>query len=179
MMMKRIFFRRRAMRLRTGILSGLVLCSSAAMAATDVEFSGTLVADPCRVETESEEQTVEFGAIPAKTFIDEVQSVPKPFHIYLKECDLSVGSQVSVTFSGEKDLIEPSLFEVSGTAMGIALAIEDSEGRPVTPDGEQEPVTLAEGDTTLTWRARVQSTAGRNVGEGEFSSVVTFTLRYE
>ncbi|MFV8867046.1 fimbrial protein [Serratia fonticola] len=173
--MRHTFLRRHAVVL----LPCIVLCASGVRADTDVEFSGTLVADPCRVETDSEAQTVEFGAIPAKTFIDAVQTVPKTFHVHLKECDLSLGSQVSFTFTGEKDAAEPTLFKVSGSATGIALAIEDSEGRVVTPDGEQQAVTLTEGDTTLTWRTRVQSTVGRHVGEGEFSSVVTFALRYD
>ncbi|WP_455426045.1 fimbrial protein [Dryocola sp. LX212] len=173
--MKRTFLRRQA----AVLLPGIALFAAWAMADTNVEFSGALVADPCRVETDSEAQTVEFGAIPSKTFIDAVQTVPKTFHVHLKECDLSLGSQVSFTFSGEKDASEPTLFRVSGSARGIALAIADSEGRAVTPDGEQQAVTLTEGDNTLTWQTRVQSTAGRHVGEGEFSSVVIFALRYD
>ncbi|NDJ59244.1 type 1 fimbrial protein [Enterobacteriaceae bacterium 4M9] len=178
-MMIRAFLYCQATTLLKVSLAGMAFYTSAAMADTKVEFSGTLVADPCLVETDSQEQTVELRAIPARTFMDEIQSAPETFHIQLKECDLSLGSQVSVTFSGEKDSVDPSLFEVHGSARGIALAIEDSDGRAVAPDDEQHPVSLSQDDTTLTWRVRTQSTSGGNVGEGEFSAVVIFSLRYE
>lgn len=165
-----------------GLASGVALGMAGVMplmADTDVEFSGTLVADPCQVAVGDEAQEVPFGNIPSKTFFNNVQSAPEAFDITLTECDLSLGNQVFVTFSGEKDATHSDLFAVTGTATGIALHISDHTGAQVTPDGEQVPVPLAEGDTQLTWQARVQSTAGRNVTEGDFQAVVTFTLRYE
>ncbi|VDZ85071.1 fimbrial protein [Kluyvera intermedia] len=165
-----------------GLVSGTMLSMAGVipvMADTDVEFSGTLVADPCQVDVDSEDQTVDFGAIASKTFINHDQSAPETFHILLKDCDLTLGEKVSVTFYGEKDATEPALFAVTGQARGIALAITDSEGHPVTPDGAQSWRPLAPGDVQLTWQARVQSTAGKAVTEGEFQSVVTFSLQYE
>lgn len=165
-----------------GVVSGTMLSMAGVipvMADTDVDFSGTLVADPCQVDVDSEDQIVDFGAIPSKTFISHLQSAPETFHILLRDCDLALGNKVSVTFYGNRDTAESSLFAVTGEARGIALAITDSDGMPVTPDGAQTWRPLAEGDVQLTWQARVQSTAGSAVTEGEFQSVVTFSLQYE
>lgn len=180
--MARRNLRRAGTNLLKGSLLGGALCATGVMplmADTDVEFSGTLIADPCQVDTDSEDQTVEFGPVAAKTFINHEQSASARFSVWLRECDLAMGSQVTVTFYGQKDEVNPTLFMVDGTAKGIALALSDSSGHAVTPGSEQPPQTLNDGDTELKWEARIQSTAGSQVTEGDFVSVVTFSLEYE
>lgn len=150
------------------------------MADTDVEFRGTLVSTPCQVDTVSEEQIVEFWPVVAKHFLSNEQSYPADFSVRLHECDLSLGTQVTVTFLGEKNSIKPGLFALTGTAEGLALAITDSTGQPVLPGESQTPVALKGTDNDLTWQARLQSTNGYNsVSEGEFFAVITFQLEYE
>lgn len=154
-----------------GIMGCLIICASGVLADRAVSPYSA-----CQTNTDLE---VTFAPLSEVAFIeDEMKSAAETFHIDL-ECGFPVGSLVSVMFSGEKDLIEPSLFEVSGTAMGIALAMEDPAGNAILPDGEPQPLTLSKRNTILTWRVRVQSTSGQNVDEGEFNSVVTFTLLYE
>lgn len=165
-----------------GMLIGGVLCSTGAMplmADTDVEFSGTLVTDPCVVETESEDQTIEFNPISARRFIDHNESSPVSFSIWLRECDLSLGKQVSITFYGDKTGVNPALFAVTGTAEGIAMAITDGSGKPVLPGESQDQISLVNGDNQLMWLARIQNPVGQPVKEGEFQSVLTFSLEYE
>lgn len=167
--------------LKGSLLSG-ALCATGVMplmADTDVQFGGTLIADPCQVDTDSEDQTVELKTVATKTFINHEQSAATPFSVWLRECDLSMGSQVTVTFYGQKDEANPALFAVDGTAKGIALALSDDSGKAVTPGSEQQPHELNDGDTELKWEARIQSTAGSQVTEGDFVSVVTFSLEYE
>ena len=150
------------------------------MADTDVEFSGKLVSAPCQVDTESEKQTVEFWPVVTKHFLNNEQSYPADFSIRLRECDLSLGTQVTVTFLGDKNSIKPGLFALTGTTEGLALAITDSAGRPVLPGEGQQPVALTGTDNDLTWQARLQSTGGYGtVTEGEFLAVITFQLEYE
>ena len=182
-MARRTGKRRTGVDMFKGTLIGGVLCSAGAMPLMagdiDVEFSGTLITDPCEVKTESEDQTIEFNPISARRFIDHNESTPVSFSIWLRECDLSLGEQVSVTFYGENTGLNPALFAVTGTAEGIAMAITDSSGHPVLPGESQDQITLVKGDNQLMWQARIQSTVGQQVKEGEFQSVLTFSLEYE
>lgn len=180
--------RRRASR-RTGnyFISAAALVGALSMAGavplmadTDVMFSGTLVSAPCQVDTQSADQTVEFWPVVAKHFQNNEQSYPAGFSIRLHECDLSLGTQVMVTFVGEKDSVKPSLFALTGTSEGLGLAITDSNGHPVFPGESQQPVALTGTDNDLNWQARLQSTGGYGtVTEGEFLAVITFLLEYE
>ncbi|MGN8010275.1 fimbrial protein [Enterobacter sp. 22325] len=149
-------------------------------ATTDVEFSGTLVSSPCMVDTDSEDQTIDFFPIAGKYFSNNQQSYPVDISILLYDCDLTLGTQVTVTFFGEKDSIRPDLFALTGTTKGLALAITDLEAKPVLPGVSQKPLELKGINNEFRWLARLQSTAGYGaVSEGEFVSLITFQLSYE
>lgn len=173
-------YRHRAL-LTASVLGGVLSLGGVtpSQAWTEVEFSGTLVADPCQVDLVSANQTVEMWPVATSTFINHETSGPKDFAIHLKDCDLSLGTQVSVTFLGEKDSVNPDLFAVNGTAQGIALTIFDSSGKRIVPDEQQRAEALSGTEMTLKWQARVQSTVGRDVTEGEYQSTITFRLEYE
>ncbi|NIF33017.1 type 1 fimbrial protein [Enterobacter sp. Cy-643] len=148
-------------------------------AETDVEFSGTLVSTPCRVQVGDEGLTVDFGELAAKNIMDNGQTEPVLFHIQLSECDLSLGSQVFVKFNGENVATNSALFAVTGGASGIGLSLTDSEGNTVIPGDEQKPVPLSAGTNQLTWLASIQATNEGPVQPGEFYSIVEFVMRYE
>lgn len=172
---------RRCCRLMKAALMWVVLGFPAltSLADTDVEFSGTLVADPCQIEMDSLEQEINFGNIAAKTFINHNYSVAKSFSIHLTECDLSLGNQVSVTFLGEEDSTHPGTLAVTGSAKGISIRMTDSEGRLVAPNEAQPVSGLHAGDTILEYQARIQAQDFSQVSEGDFSAVTTFVLVWE
>ncbi|WP_316391982.1 fimbrial protein [Citrobacter farmeri] len=147
---------------------------------TDVLFSGSLVADPCIVDMNSEDQTVEFFPIVARHFSNNEQSYPADFSIWLRGCDLSIGNQVIVTFYGDSDVNKSEYFALSGNVEGLALSITDSQGKAVKPNERQDAIMLTGPDNQLKWQARLRSTLGYGgVTEGEYVSVVTFLLEYE
>ncbi|WP_318373709.1 fimbrial protein [Enterobacter sp.] len=155
------------------------LFSTVVGADTTIEYSGTLIADPCVVDTGSEDQIVDFGTVVKKTFINHTRSVAEPFRIRLLECDLTAGNNVAVTFNGTEASDQPNTFAVTGEAQGIAIALEDSDGNAVKPAATMKPVPLTGEETILNYRAFVQSSDYSNVREGAFESVVSFTLEYD
>lgn len=161
------------------LVSALMVMSSVAVADTDLQFKGILISDPCIVDTGSEDQTVEMGTIGTKTFLNHDRSAPKPFDITLKECDLSLGTTVTVKFAGTEDIDQPGTFAVTGEASGIAIALEDAEGNAIKPDVVQKPVQLHEGKTVLNYTAYVQGLDFSKVKEGSFESKAVFFLEYE
>lgn len=150
-----------------------------AYADTDVNFSGTLVADPCELHMDSEDQIVDFRNVPSKTFIKYHRSERERFSIRLTECDLSLGETVTVTFKGAEDTAQPGLFAVTGTAAGIAIAVEDAAGTPVLPNVAMRPATLTSGDTILDFQAFISAPDHSQVREGDFECVTYFLLEYD
>lgn len=163
-------------KIKTAIIS-LLTCFSA-VADTKLEFRGVLTADPCQISTDFERQEINFPAIASKTFINNPRSLPKVFFIQLKECDLSLGKSVKVTFDGERDQ-QQDAFSVTGGAKGVAIVLEDNEGKTIKPGVAMRPESLQSEDTTLEFRAYVQAKSFSEVEEGPFESIVTFTLQYE
>lgn len=157
----------------------LLVSIPAPHADTDVFFTGNLVADPCELHVDSEEQIVDFRNIPSKTFIKYHLSERERFSIMLINCDLSLGSTVEVTFMGAEDVDQPGLFAVTGTAAGIAIAIEDADGTPVLPNTKMRPTALTAGDTNLNFQAFVSAPVHSRVREGDFECVTTFLLEYD
>lgn len=153
------------------------LCLSV-RADTDVEFSGALIAEPCQIDSDSEDMTIEFGAIAAKTFIDHTESAPKRFSVWLRECDLELGSQVIVTFNGNKSSDNADYFAVTGLSKDIALKIVDGAGDIVKPGKQQAKHELDKGDTELQWQASIIHTSSDDVTPGDFYSTVNFLLEY-
>lgn len=149
------------------------------MAETTLKFSGTLIADPCIVAIDSEEQTIELGNIAARTFLNYPHSTPRVFTILLTECDISSDSTVTVTFNGQKDAEQPQTFAVTGSAKGISVALEDDAGRIISPGTVLTPVALNEGETLMTYTAYVQGLDYTKIKEGSFESTVIFTLEYQ
>ena len=126
----------------------LLVSVPATHADTDVYFTGNLVADPCELHVDSEDQIVDFRNIPSKTFIK--------YH-----------------------LSERERFSITGTAGGIAIAIEDADGTPVLPNTTMRPTALTTGDTNLNFQAFVSAPVHSRVREGDFECVTTFLLEYD
>ncbi len=157
------------------LLTGTV----ATHADTDVYFSGNLIADPCELHVDSEDQIVDFRNVPSKTFIQYHRSERERFSIWLTECDLSLGDTVTVTFIGSEDIYQPGLFAVTGTAAGIAIALEDESGTPVKPNVPMRPSALVAGDTFLNFQAFISAPVHSRVREGDFECITTFLLEYD
>ncbi|WP_249226397.1 fimbrial protein [Entomohabitans teleogrylli] len=166
----------RALSLAVLLLAGM----TTAFADTDVVFSGTLVEDPCELHVDSEDQIVDFRNVPSKTFITHDRSGRERFSIWLKECDLSRGDTVTVTFIGAEDAFQPGMFALTGgTAAGIAIAVEDADGTPVKPGVAMRPTTLVAGDMVMNFQAFISAPDHSRVQEGDFECVTTFLLEYD
>lgn len=157
------------------VLAGM----SSTSADTDVNFSGTLVADPCELHVDSEDQTVDFRNVPSKTFIKYHRSERERFSIWLTECDLSLGDTVTVTFMGTEDIEQPGLFAVTGAAKGIAIAVESADGTPMVPNIPMRPSALTAGNTFLDFQAFISAPVHSRVREGDFECVTVFLLEYD
>lgn len=166
----------------------LILPMMAYSAASDVDFQGTLVAEPCTVATggDGENVVVDFGTIPDKNFYfySPPRTWPQSFDILLKDCDLSLGSQVKLTFTGPEDGEQTGRLAVSsGDGVShVAVGIQDADDRDVAINRQTPSYQLNTGTTVLRFKSYIQaSDAGvknHSIGNGHFEAVTTFVLEY-
>lgn len=164
---------------RTFFAAFMLIYSASAISDTDVVFDGVLIAEPCNISTESKDQLIDFKNIPSKTFISNNRTVSEKFNINLKECDLSLGQTVTVSFQGRESDIKLGNFATEGDAKGISIALEDRDGNAIYPNQPAKAVSLTEGDTVLEYKAYIQADDYSRIDFGDFTSSVTFSFEYE
>lgn len=154
----------------------------------DVVLKGTLVAEPCTVAagSDGDNVVVDFGTIAEKTFysLSSRRTWLQPFHVLLKECDLSLGKTVKITFTGAEDAEQPGLLGVTGNngVAHIAVGLQTADGQALAFNQQSDSYALQAGSTALNFKAYVQASdegvRNKSVGRGTFEAVSTFELEY-
>lgn len=180
------------MKFCSGVLALILLGSGYAAAvekpvSADVDFKGTLVAEPCVVSpgSEGDNVVVDFGTIPDKTFYsDGRRTWLQPFHILLSECDTSLGKEVKITFTGTEDAEQSGLLAVTSSTgvKHVAIGLITHTGEDLPFNKQTQGDILYNGNTELNFKAYVQASdegvKNRSVGQGVFEAVSTFQLEY-
>lgn len=149
----------------------------------NVKFDGNLVAEPCTLDPNTTNFSLNLGDIIDKYLYINSRTHSKAFNINLLDCDLSLGSSVIVTFSGNPEPELPDLLSLSGgTARGIAVGLENSDGSALPINKPTNAFKLMKGNNILTFNAYVQGTPkaiqNRGIRKGDFTAISTFTLDY-
>ncbi|MEW7314302.1 type 1 fimbrial major subunit FimA [Buttiauxella gaviniae] len=174
------------------LAAGIAFASGAAHADTvtvnggTIHFNGELVNAACAVSTQSSDQTVKLGQYRTAAFAKVGDtSAQVPFTIVLNDCDTSVSTMASVSFSGQTDATDPTLLSInsggnSSTATGVGIEILDSASKVLTPDGStfSTKKTLINGTNTLPFTARYKSTT-TTATAGQANADATFVMKYE
>lgn len=181
------------MRIRMVLAVVLIAMSMQALtkskaASADVDFKGNLVAEPCVVAPggDGENVVVDFGTVAEKTFysIYGRRSAMQKFHITLTECDIYMGKDVSVTFTGTPDAEQPDRLALSSSSgvRHIAVGIQTAEGEELPVNKQSKNYVLKSGTTLLEFMAYLQASDSgvrdHSVGRGSFEAVSTFELEY-
>lgn len=164
----------------------LLAFANATLAAVDnVHLSGTLVAEPCTlVETDTDIQ-LDFGTVISKYLYQYQRSKSQPFTLHLLDCNPSLGNMVNVTFQGTPDteLNQLLALDTASTAKGIAIGIEQEDGKPLAINKSSVNIPLASGNNALSFRAYAQiqpsALTNQTLTVGSFTAISTFVLSYE
>ncbi|WP_449567267.1 fimbrial protein [Lelliottia nimipressuralis] len=145
-----------------------------------INFTGAIIDSPCSITSDSATQEVDLGKIANVALADGGSSTPVPFHIQLKNCDVSVGkNSVQTTFGGAVDAGNPELLGITGSAKGAGIAITDGSGTLITLGTPSDAQKLMDGENTLAFSAYLQADSeSASITPGEFSSVAQFSLSY-
>lgn len=164
---------------------GLMTISGVQAAEDNVHFSGALVTEPCVLPDSDKDIHLDFGTVIEKYLYQYQRTKSQPFSIHLMECDPAVLSSVSVTFQGTADteLTDMLALDASGTAKGVVIGLEMTDGTPLVINDSIPYKQLASGTNVLTFNAFVQiqpsAMVNRSLVAGDFIAVSTFLLAYQ
>jgi type 1 fimbria pilin len=141
-----------------------------------VNFSGTLVASPCNIATESVDQSITFDTL-ATSFLDAGNVSPmKPLTIKLTECDAS-STTASVNFSGQTVTgVDNELATAGPTGTSVQIT---QAGTPVVFGVPVAVGNISPGDNTIQFGSHVKKATGATATSvGDFTAVTNFTMIY-
>ncbi|HDS9358994.1 TPA: fimbrial protein [Enterobacter chengduensis] len=149
----------------------------------NLRFDGQLVADPCELDPASAAITLDFGTVIDTYLYLHTRTHAQPFVIRLKECDLTLGNQVEVTFKGAESGELPDLLAVTSPAdSGLAIGMSLPDGTPLPFNKTVPAFSLQSGTSELTLEGYVMGEPGalanKTLRRGEFSALATFELNY-
>lgn len=162
------------------------LCwASTAQAVDNLDFRGGLVNAPCTLRAGDEDLTLEFGTVIDKYLYSNARTPSRPFVLHLDDCDTTVLTGVTLTFSGTESPELPGLLALdpSSQAQGIAVGIESGAGQPWPLNGPGATIQLTSGNTIIPLQAYVKAEptmmATRGITYGVFTATAAFTLSYQ
>ncbi|ROP58372.1 type 1 fimbria pilin [Enterobacter sp. BIGb0383] len=144
-----------------------------------VSVTGRLTGSTCVLSTDSEQQTVQLGAIGTKQFSGEtsVSNITTPFTLKLEDCGTEFAG-VKIRFRGSADG-KQRLKIASGGATGVAVNILDKNGAMIPVDTMTTAYgTAGEESVEMTFYAQLVAN-GDPVTPGSVSAVAIWTMEYQ
>lgn len=168
-------------------LAALTLYQNAyGIESANVQFSGTMVAQPCTLPDEKSIIDVDFGTVINKNLYYNGRSNLTPINLVLEDCDLSMDqSTVSISFNALPSTKLPGLIAIDPTseASGVAIGLETDDGQLLPINKKSPKQTLKSGNNTIALKAYIQgepeAVEKKSITLGEFTAIATFTLTYE
>lgn len=172
------------------LLAGLLLTPVGAQAlkttaGTEMDFSGTLVDEPCTVDPADTDIQLDFGTVIDTYLYLNTRTNSQPFTIHLENCDIDgwTGEGGVITrFEGTQSAELPGYLAFSDSTMGAAIGIEEADGTFLGLGKNSAPHQLNDGSVALTFQAFVQgeptALEKKSIALGSFSATATFFLEY-
>ena len=179
--------KKRYSRLLSVVILGHFGLMSAPVLADDVRFDGTLVEDACEIYPGDENIELDFGTVVDKYLYLNIRTHSQPFTIRLINCDLVLGKEVQVTFTGNESKTLSGLLALDSAsqAKGIAVGLETIDGIPIKLNkakGYLQALHAGNGNN-LKLQAYIQgeptALQSQNIVLGNFLATATFMLEYE
>lgn len=149
----------------------------------ELTFKGKVVAQGCNIVPSSKNIAVDFGEISARTLYAEVKSLPQAFAIELQGCSTAVFNSITVTFSGTANPNMNDRLAVTGSASGIGIGFEESDGTAISLNTPTTAVAISSAAMQLDFKAFVEgepdALSNKTLQTGEFQATANYTLNYQ
>lgn len=165
------------------VISGVLMAAAGTASAADgtVRFTGNIIADACKVDTASKDQTVNLGDVASSSFTSAGDKAsPTKFNIQLSNCPATV-TQVAVKFDGLSDTANTNLLKLDSdqTAANVGIEIADVTGAPIALHTASPLYAIAaDGSAKMEFIGRYVSTAA-SVTPGTANGTSDFTINYQ
>ncbi|MNJ66039.1 Fimbria A protein precursor [compost metagenome] len=153
-----------------------------------ITFKGSIIASPCTIAQESQYQTIEMDQVSNVALKDGGKSIPTPFRIQLRGCELGSIKTATATFTGPPSFANSDMLALNGTAKGVSLGIADNKGDLIKLGSASPAQSLSNGDTYLQFQAYLQGDqttpekgdpVAAVIVPGDFETFANFTLAYQ
>ncbi|WP_226938248.1 fimbrial protein [Klebsiella aerogenes] len=160
------------------MLTGIVQAKN-----NNMHFEGTLVAEPCELDPNTTDITLDFGTVIDKSLYLNSRTDSQPFIINLLECDTTLSNSAIFTFRGVESSELPGLLALTkGAASGIAIGMELRNGTQLPFNKSTPGLHLTDGATAITMKSYVEAEPSaiqnHSIGRGGFTAVATFEIEY-
>lgn len=167
-------------------LASPLLLGSFAQAADNLEFSGALVEAACNLHLGDEDIELNFNSVIDRYLYRYGMTPARPFELRLDDCDDSVLSRVTLSFSGTESTELPGLlaFDATSMARGVAVGLQTGSGQPLAiNDSNGLRMALTTGDMVIPLQAylKIEPTAlsNQSIELGDFKATAFFALDYD
>ena len=159
-----------------------MLCAGAPLAyAQSLQFdmTGEIFQGTCDWSVGDDDKKVLFDPIDVSTFPASGGVGFRMFTLGLRNCTPGLTSATFV-FSGTSDASDMIRFGNSGTAGGVAVELQSSDGSTIAADGSDSSrtVPVSSGNATIQLRAGYWRVAARSLTSGTVSSVALVSVSY-
>lgn len=162
-------------------LAALALCggvSSIGVAQTNVNVTGKLTAGTCQWGVGGSDHAVTLDPVYVSQLKQGQVTGLKMFSLSLTNCSTGMVS-ATFTFSGTSDTTDKLRYRNSGTATGVAIELQSSDGKTIGADGtdNRRTATVTGNQVTLPLQAGYWQVGARASG-GSVDSGITFAVQY-
>lgn len=162
-------------------LAAFALCggaSSAAVAQSNVSVTGRLTAGTCQWGVGGSDHAVALDPINVSQLKQGQVAGLKTFSLSLTNCAVGMVS-ATFTFSGTSDATDKLRYRNNGTASGVAIELQSSDGKTIGADGtdNQRTATVTSHQVTLPLQAGYWQ-VGPLASGGTVDSGITFAIQY-
>jgi len=149
----------------------------------NLSVTGTLVNEPCELDPSTSTLNVAFGTVIEKTLYSDNRITGLPLVIKLVNCDLSLGSQVALTFKGTESTALSGFLATTGTgSAGVVIGLALPDGTPLAFNQQTPAWTLTGDNNTITLNAYVAAEPevirAKSLIPGDFTATATFEVSY-
>lgn len=145
-----------------------------------VDFNGEIVEVPCNIDTDSLDQTIDYGVVSGRN----TQQLHKAFDIKLVDCQLASQSKpgyiyrkASITFYGQPDANDVTLLGVSGDAKGLAIKLTNQHQQHIVLGESHDDYELVNGDNNIRFFTELKI-SNQHRKAGEFQALLQFIVSY-
>jgi type 1 fimbria pilin len=164
------------------MLGGIAVLSAhagTADAQTQFDISGTIEPGTCEWVIGDDDRKVLFDPIDVTAFPAAGGVGFQAFALQLRNCTPSL-TRATFVFSGTSDANDAVRFANSGTAGGVAVELQASDGSTIAADGSHSSrtVPVTSGNAAIQLRAGYWRVGARPLSSGTVSSVALVSVSY-